>query len=253
MKRKYENNLLFHVFNILEINYFLEKKLFFDSFLSLFLIINKNPLMSEPTSNCNHPCPHKSCMISALRGLRNGIYYGGRIRLMHSLVMAILFRNDSPKNMLREVLINTYQHAKSLGLFVFFYKSLVCLLNRLRGKNSKKHAVLSGFVVGLLVFGMNQSSINYQIILYLLSRVVVGGVQRFAKKKKIGKMRFFPYLAMICWASGMVLFEIDQKALQSSMASSLVYLFKESDKPMKHWTELIPFEKPVILDKLMKF
>ena len=36
MKRKYENNLLFHVFNILEINYFLEKKLFFDS---LILII----------------------------------------------------------------------------------------------------------------------------------------------------------------------------------------------------------------------
>lgn len=197
-------------------------------------------------------CPHKSCIISSLRGLRNGIYYGGRIRLMHSLVMAILFRTGNPKKIFIEIITNTYHHAKSLGLYVFFYKSLVCILNKIRKKRSKTHSLISGFLIGFLIFGLNKNSINYQIILYLLSRVIVGGVQRFAKRKKIGKMKFFPYLAMFCWATVMLLFEHNKKALQSSLASSLQFLFKDSEKPLKHWSELIPLEKPTILEKLTK-
>lgn len=199
-------------------------------------------------------CPHKSCIISALRGLRNGIYYGGRIRIMHSLVMAILFRKQGHiKEIAWEIFFNTYQHAKSLGLYVLGYKALVCLLTKLHKKTSKIHNLISGFVVGFLIFGMNKSSINYQIILYLLSRVMVGIVQRFAKKRKIGKMKFFPYLAMFCWASVLIIFENNQKVLQSSLASSLEFLFKNSEQPLKSWLELIPFEKPMILDKIIKF
>ena len=213
----------------------------------------KQKIPQNPTnSELHNICPHKSCIISALRGLRNGIYYGGRIRLMHSLVMAILFRTGSIKNVFHEIFTNTYEHAKSLGLYVFFYKAMVCFLTKLRKKKSNIHALISGFVVGFLVFGTNKSSINYQIILYLLSRVIVGGVQRFAKKKKIGKMKFFPYLAMFCWASVMVLFELNMKALQSSLASSMVFLFKDSENPLKNWFELIPFEKPMVLDKILK-
>ncbi len=201
----------------------------------------------------DNPCHHKSCVISALRGLRNGLFYGGRIRLMHSLVMAILFRKGPISSMVKEVLSNTYQHAKSLGLFVFFYKSVVCLLNQIRKEPSKIHTLISGFVVGYFVFGMNQNSINYQIILYLLSRVIVGLVQKLAKKRKIGKMRFFPYLAMFSWAAVMILFEYNKKALQGSLASSMEFIFKDSDKTLKKWVELVPFEKPVFLDKIIKF
>ena len=153
-----------------------------------------NPLPRDNESEEDLPienkriCPHKSCIISSLRGLRNGIYYGGRIRLMHSLVMAILYRTGSTKSIILEVITNTYRHAKSLGLYVFFYKSLVCILNKIRKKRSKTHSLISGFVIGFCIFGLNKNSINYQIILYLLSRVIVGGVQRFAKKKKIGKI-----------------------------------------------------------------
>lgn len=35
----------------------------------------------------NLPCPHESCLIAAVRGLRNGLYYGGKVRFAHSLVM----------------------------------------------------------------------------------------------------------------------------------------------------------------------
>ncbi len=38
------------------------------------------------------PCPHKSCVLSSIRGMRNGIYYGAKIRFMHALVMTFLFK-----------------------------------------------------------------------------------------------------------------------------------------------------------------
>lgn len=34
-------------------------------------------------------------LISILRGLRNGIYYGGKVRLIHSFVMMLLFKSVS--------------------------------------------------------------------------------------------------------------------------------------------------------------
>ena len=38
-------------------------------------------------------CDHEeSCLNSSLLGLRNGFFYGGRIRLMNALVVTILFK-----------------------------------------------------------------------------------------------------------------------------------------------------------------
>ena len=38
-------------------------------------------------------CKHDaSCLSSAVRGARNGIYYGANIRFMHALVMTFLFK-----------------------------------------------------------------------------------------------------------------------------------------------------------------
>ena len=38
-------------------------------------------------------CKHEaSCLSSAVRGARNGIYYGAKIRCMHALVMTFLFK-----------------------------------------------------------------------------------------------------------------------------------------------------------------
>jgi hypothetical protein len=39
----------------------------------------------------NFPCSHGNCLISAIRGFRNGLYYGGKVRFAHAIVMAILF------------------------------------------------------------------------------------------------------------------------------------------------------------------
>lgn len=34
-------------------------------------------------------------LTSILKGLRNGIYYGGKVRLVHSFVMMLLFKSIS--------------------------------------------------------------------------------------------------------------------------------------------------------------
>jgi hypothetical protein len=44
------------------------------------------------TSNINKVCDEENCLNSALLGFRNGFFYGGRLRLMHALVINILFK-----------------------------------------------------------------------------------------------------------------------------------------------------------------
>ena len=79
-------------------------------------------------------------------GLRNGIYYGAKIRFFHALVMTFLFREGSIKEKIKVILQLTKEHAKNLGIFVFCYKSLVCVLNNLRGSHSKLHNLIAGAV-----------------------------------------------------------------------------------------------------------
>lgn len=76
----------------------------------------------------------------------------------------------------------TYQHARNLGVYVFLYKALVCTMNRLRNVDSKLHVFLSGCLAGWAVFGRSKSAINQQLVLYLLSRVVVGMATNLQRK-----------------------------------------------------------------------
>lgn len=40
-------------------------------------------------------------MIAAVRGLRNGLYYGGKVRFAHAIVMALLFGQGTPLDKLK--------------------------------------------------------------------------------------------------------------------------------------------------------
>lgn len=90
-------------------------------------------------------------MISVLKGLRNGIYYGGKVRLVHSFVMMLLFKSVS-KAELKNILKLGFEHAKNLGLFVFCYKASCVILASLWGEKKVNH-FLAGFVFGGLIFG----------------------------------------------------------------------------------------------------
>lgn len=193
------------------------------------------------TSTC--ACAHSSCVMSSLRGARNGVYYGAKIRLMHALVMTILFKKGSLKSKVKYIAQLTFEHARNLGKYVFLYKSLCCLLNRIRGKQSPVHSLIAGAACGGLIFG-EKSSVNTQIVLYLFSRVVQGTAEALAKRGYLPNWAFYPHLTTICWAVVMYLFEDDGTTLQPSLTQSMDYLYKDSNKRISDWTELLPFEIP---------
>ena len=75
--------------------------------------------LPKGSSNC---CPHDSCIIAAIRGARQGLYYGGRIRIAHSIVMQVLFGTGDTVAKLKKAIWLSWQHGRNLGLFVFIYK-----------------------------------------------------------------------------------------------------------------------------------
>jgi len=193
------------------------------------------------SSNANSVVP-TSFWISTLRGLRNGMYYGGKVRFTHALVMTFLFRKGPILDKLKNVAELTFEHAKNLGLYVFLYKAVVYILTKLRGKPEKIHAFIGGVIAGYIIF-RKRTSVNYQIVLYLFSRIIMGGVENLVKKKKLPDISAFPALAAICWGVVMYLFEDDSSSLQSSLASSMEFLYKESES-YNSWTDFVPFAIP---------
>ena len=193
-------------------------------------------------------CSHQSCPISSLKALRNGFYYGGRVRFMHSLVMTILFRKGTLKEKLTNIIELSFEHGKTLGLFAFFFKTMMCILKRIKSIPNNLRIIISGGTFGFLVFG-NKTSVNYQIILYIFSRVIVGTAEHLAENKILPNWNAYPLLAAVCWSIVMFLFEDDPSILQNSLASSMQFLYKESDKDLEKWTDLIPLEVPEILTK----
>ena len=90
-------------------------------------------------------------LVSVLRGLRNGIYYGGKVRLVHSFVMMLLFKSIS-KPEIKNIFKLGYEHARNLGLFVFSYKSLCIILGKIWGEKPI-NSFIAGFIFGGLYFG----------------------------------------------------------------------------------------------------
>ena len=59
-------------------------------------------------------------IIAALIG---GIKYGIKIRLPHSFIMTMLFRNDlTSKEKIRNILKLVFEHSSNLGIFATIYK-----------------------------------------------------------------------------------------------------------------------------------
>jgi peroxisomal membrane protein 4 len=117
--------------------------------------------------------------LSVLKGLRNGLEYGSRIRFVHSLIMTLLFKTLDAKS-IKQIFQNAWEHGKKLGTFVFFYKASCILLGKAFGERPL-NSFIAGFVVGGLTFG-KKTPINYQINLYLLSRIIIALVGYFYKK-----------------------------------------------------------------------
>lgn len=192
-------------------------------------------------NHCDKLCSHSNCLISAVRGLRNGLYYGGKIRFIHALVMTILFREGSLTSKIMAIFKLTKEHALNLGLFAFIYKISVCILKHLFQTKNKGINFLAGLIGSYFMWSKN-SAVNMQIMLYLLSRNLLAGVHLINEKLQFN-VNLFPIASMLIWGIVMFLFEYKPKALQNSLASSMNFIYKDSDK-YNSWKDFIPFYIP---------
>ena len=98
------------------------------------------------------------------------------------------------------------------------------------------HAFLAGAVGGYIVWG-RYSSVNYQLILYLASRILVGCIKLAREKgippfswKRLEFTNSYPYGAAVIWGTVMMLFEEYPDVLHPSLRRSMdeIYRFASS-------------------------
>jgi len=177
----------------------------------------------------NNPSYHAS--LSLIKGLRQGIVYGAKIRFAHSLVQAFLFHNEPWSDRIHFIIRMSYIHGKNLGLFVFFYKTLRTIVSSVFRLSKSWCAFICAFIIGYMIF-YERNSVNEQLILYLLSRIIVG-LARYAQKRAWLpniKRSVFPWFAALIWGIAIWLFECHRETLQPSLTRSMVYLYENSER-----------------------
>jgi len=183
-------------------------------------------------------------LLSILKGARNGLVYGIKIRFPHALLMSILFGKGSWRDRSKVIYRATRQHALNLATFVTLYKTLVILQQKVnRGKEARSHAFLAGLLGGYIVFG-DRNAVNEQIVLYVCSRVVASFIPRARsptpdpsrpvnsiQKPIPPDARLFSVFAALSWGAIMWLFAHRGQTVQPGLHSSMRYLYLDSN----HW------------------
>ncbi|GJJ69968.1 peroxisomal membrane protein 4 [Entomortierella parvispora] len=174
--------------------------------------------------------PEYHDILSIVKGFRNGLVYGAKIRFPHALVMTLLFRRSNFKDMSHFVLKATRQHARNLAFFATIYKTLLIVQRRMHGKERPLDSFLAGLVGGYMVFGEN-NNVNQQIVLYLFSRIMMGLAKLPVKKNVIAEpTQTFPIFASLVWATVMFLFQNERDVLQPSLQASMQYIYIDSNR-----------------------
>lgn len=241
-----------------------------------------------PVSGTDHPTnPVMSrAVLCTLRSIRNGSFYGTKIRAPHALVMTFLFRKGTLREKLRAIIKLTFQHTKNLAMFVGIYKATLEALRYLTLQISKRTKLLSpsaintepgkpalrwqpavAGAVGSYFVWSEYNGVNFQIVLYLLSRVAISTVKVMVKKmnsnmphgQKMAVPQFkkdvYPYLAIGVWATVMWLFENEGNELHPSLYKSMEFLYHDSNKWSNGWKDFLPSPATAIvcLATAMKF
>jgi len=90
-----------------------------------------------------------------------------------------------------------------------------------------QHAVIAGAIGGYVIWG-KYSSVNYQIVLYLTSRIITG-MASLAREKKVPPFHWklcnfdnvYPIKAAVVWGTVMALFETYPHVLHPSLKKSM--------------------------------
>ncbi|GJN89014.1 hypothetical protein Rhopal_001985-T1 [Rhodotorula paludigena] len=180
-------------------------------------------------------------VLAILKGARNGLVYGARVRAPHALVMTLVFHSGSWRQRLMYMYRATKQHSLNLARFVAIYKTALLLQKTLAGGKERK---FDTFFAGL-------------IVLYVVSRVISSFLPRATAAPAPSAARAatpstaldgfphppgFPYpksrpphpkvfelYAALAWGAVMYLFREKRDRLHGGMVSSMQYLYLDSE------------------------
>lgn len=196
--------------------------------------------------------PANKPLLSLIKGVRNGIVYGTKVRFPHALVMTFLFRTGTLEEKLRSVFDATKTHARNLATFVLLFKCISVLLTAKAGaepglltaqttikKQPGIDTFIAGAIAGYLVFGRDgNNGVNQQIVLYVFGRTMMGllklagqetGLAKLDGDGKDGKGMWWGMFAAASWGGVMFMYKNYPHLLQNSLTSSMVYLYEDSE------------------------
>ena len=175
-------------------------------------------------------CGHESCVLSSLRGLRNGVEYAVKVRGAHCLVMILLYRrHHSLASNFQFLFKAAKEHGLNLGGFVLLFKLIRCQLQNRLNMSRGLASFISGAVAGAVIWGRDRTAINYQVVLYLLSRITTGLVHHQVNQGNLPDKPAFKPMAALVWAVVMYLFTVDPDSLQGSLRSSMEFLYNDEE------------------------
>ncbi|WFD34609.1 hypothetical protein MCUN1_001450 [Malassezia cuniculi] len=180
--------------------------------------------------------PKNQAPLSIIKGARNGLVYGAKIRFPHALVMITLFGSGSMRHRFSRIITATRQHSTRLCLYVALYKALVLAQRMRNGKVDSLEPFVAGMLGGWLMFG-ELTPVNEQIVLYCVGRIVAALLPRAevsahhppGKAVPIDKGAFQVFAALT-WGTIMWLFVHKRERLNRGLVLSMDYLYVLSDK-----------------------
>ncbi|GAA5964385.1 hypothetical protein JCM3765_006398 [Sporobolomyces pararoseus] len=196
-------------------------------------------------------------ILAILKGARNGLVYGARVRGPHALVMSLIFQTGTLQQRLRYVYKATKQHSLNLAKFVAIYKTCLLLQKTLAGgKQRSLDTFFAGLIGGWCVFG-ERNAVNEQIVLYVVSRVITSFLPRAGPpappsapasarpttapdgfplppgypypKSRPPNSKVFEVYAAVAWGVVMYLFRERRDTLHGGMVHSMQYLYNDSE------------------------
>lgn len=171
-------------------------------------------------------------LFTSLKGFRNGVVYGTRVRAPHALVLNLVWSKAPYKSMPRKIFEVTKTHALGLGFSSVIFTVVRALLRSLQGGRSAVwHTTVAGFLVGFLCWGDVASAVHLQMMMYMLSRVICAYYHLIVKKfnVQVPALSFRIYMGVL-YSMVMTLLLLHADTLQPSMRQSLEYIFSDSSK-----------------------
>ncbi|KAG5499691.1 hypothetical protein JIQ42_05169 [Leishmania sp. Namibia] len=176
---------------------------------------------------------------TALKGFRNGVVYGTRVRAPHALVLNLVWSKSPYSSMPAKIFKVTKMHALGLGYSSVTFAVVRSLLRNLQGATHAWHNALAGFMVGSLFWGDPDNGVHIQMMMYMLARVLCAIYHLFTFKCALSVPPVAYRLYMGClWCLSIMFLMYSPDKLQPSMAQSLQYIFKDCGK-FSSWYDLL--------------